>query len=119
MGRIICYFLLRPNYNRLISDNMSNKTITLRSADGQNFEVSVEVAKMSETVKTMLEDCGDEGVIPLPNVQANILVKVIDYCNKSVAQQPPGEAGKDGQDGQTKEADEKWKEDFCKDMDQG
>ena len=50
------------------------------SHDGETFEVDVEIAKQSQTIKTMLDDLGveeddDEGV-PLPNVNAAILKKV-------------------------------------------
>lgn len=44
----------------------------------------VQVAKMSELVKTMMdeEEDGDENVaeIPLPNVKATVLAKVIEFC---------------------------------------
>ena len=55
-------------------------TIKLQSHDAETFEVDVEIAKQSVTIKTMLEDLGveeddDEGV-PLPNVNAAILKKV-------------------------------------------
>ena len=52
-------------------------TIKLQSSDGEIFEVDVEIAKLSVTIKTMLEDLGmddeDDEAIPLPNVNAAIL----------------------------------------------
>ncbi|XP_062902873.1 S-phase kinase-associated protein 1-like [Mobula hypostoma] len=59
--------------------------IKLQSSDGEIFEVDVEIAKQSITIKTMLEDLGmdDEGddePVPLPNVNAAILKKVIQWC---------------------------------------
>jgi len=40
------------------------------------------VAKMSELVKTMIDDDSDEDVqeVPLPNVTASVLQKVIEFC---------------------------------------
>lgn len=58
--------------------------IRLQSLDGEVFEVDVEIAKQSVTIKTMLEDLGvdddEEEAIPLPNVNAAILKKVIQWC---------------------------------------
>lgn len=58
--------------------------IKLQSSDGEVFDVDVEIAKQSVIIKTMLEDLGmDEGEdepVPLPNVNAAILKKVIQWC---------------------------------------
>ena len=59
------------------------------SKEGDSFEVPFEVAKMSELVKTMMDEDGDDDddddgneapEIPLPNVKASVLRKVIDFC---------------------------------------
>jgi S-phase kinase-associated protein 1 len=61
---------------------MAGHKIKLQSSDGDTFDVEVEIAKQSATIKTMLEDLGmdeEEDVIPLPNVNSAILKKVNSY----------------------------------------
>jgi len=71
------------------------KMITLKSSDGEEFEVEEAVAMESQTIRHMIEDdCADNG-IPLPNVNSKILSKVIEYCNKHVLANKPA-AGSDG-----------------------
>lgn len=65
------------------SSSSSSKQITLKSSDGETFEVNEKVASMSVTVKNMIEDM-DVHAIPLPNVTSKTLSKVIEYCNKHV-----------------------------------
>uniref|UniRef100_A0A453KIX3 SKP1-like protein n=1 Tax=Aegilops tauschii subsp. strangulata TaxID=200361 RepID=A0A453KIX3_AEGTS len=66
-----------------VGGEKSNKMITLISSDGESFEATEEAAKMSVTIKHMIEDgCADDG-IPLPNVPAKILSMVIEYCNNA------------------------------------
>jgi len=56
--------------------------IKLISREGDAFEVTVSVAKMSELVKSMMDEEENEDVaeIPLPNVKAAVLQKVIEFC---------------------------------------
>ncbi|KAA8537489.1 hypothetical protein F0562_027097 [Nyssa sinensis] len=62
----------------------STRKITLKSSDGETFEVDEAVALESQTIKHMIEDdCADNG-IPLPNVTSKILSKVVEYCKKHV-----------------------------------
>ena len=60
------------------------KKITLKSSDGETFEVEESVAVESQTIKHMIEDDCADNVIPLPNVTSKILAKVIEYCKKHV-----------------------------------
>jgi S-phase kinase-associated protein 1 len=59
--------------------------IKLQSSDGEIFPVDVEIARQSVTIKTMLDDLGmdedEEEIVPLPNVNAGILKKVILICD--------------------------------------
>lgn len=71
-------------------------TIKLKSSDGQIFEVEVNVAKMSKTIRTMLEDCGfsdDESdePVPLPNVNGATLTHVIRWAEHHVNDPQPEE----------------------------
>ena len=80
---------------------MAGHKIKLQSSDGDTFDVEVDIAKQSATIKTMLEglflilvfsknffffqDLGmdeEEDVIPLPNVNSAILKKVKILSNK-------------------------------------
>ena len=54
--------------------------IKLQSSDGEVFPMDVEIAKQSLIIKDMLENLlNDEEVVPLPNVDAFILRKVIQW----------------------------------------
>ena len=53
-------------------------SIKLQSSDGEIFLVDVEIAKQSVLLLGM--DDGDEEVVPLPNVNAVILKKVIQWA---------------------------------------
>ncbi|KAH6777064.1 SKP1-like 4 [Perilla frutescens var. frutescens] len=63
----------------------SQKTISLKSSDGETFEVEEAVAVESQTIKHMIEDDCADNSIPLPNVTSKILAKVIEYCKRHVA----------------------------------
>ncbi|POM81950.1 S-phase Kinase-associated protein 1A [Phytophthora palmivora] len=57
--------------------------VKLVSMDGEAFEVEAKVAAMSQLVQTLVADEqeGDElQEIPLPNVKAHVLAKVVEFC---------------------------------------
>ncbi|KAL5727365.1 SKP1-like protein 1A [Ranunculus cassubicifolius] len=60
------------------------KKVSLRSSDGEAFDVEEAVSLESQTIKHMIEDeCADDG-IPRPNITNKILAKVIEYCKNHV-----------------------------------
>merc|ERR1712117_126057 len=95
-------------------------TIKLQSSDGDIFPVDVEIAKQSVTIKTMLEDLGvdedEEELVPLPNVNAAILKKVIQWATYHKDDPPPPE----DDENKEKRTDDisSWDADFLK-VDQG
>ena len=54
--------------------------VKISSQDNQDFDVSLDAIKMSDTVRNLIEDAGTENAIPLPNVTGKILSKVVEYC---------------------------------------
>ncbi|XP_074312927.1 SKP1-like protein 1A [Silene latifolia] len=67
-----------------MAETTTSKKILLKSSDGEDFEVDEIVALESQTIKHMIEDECADNAIPLPNVTAKILSKVIEYCKKHV-----------------------------------
>ncbi|KAJ3672390.1 hypothetical protein LUZ60_007111 [Juncus effusus] len=102
------------------------KKITLRSSDGEEFEVDELVAMESQTIRHMIEDDCAESGIPLPNVTSKILSKVIEYCKKhvdaataasAVTSTTAGEGANGGSGGNHKAAEEalkQWDVEFIK-----
>lgn len=80
------------------------------------FEVPKEVAEMSLTVKNMIDDVGDGGVpdvpIPLPNVSAKILEKVIQYCDHH--HKHPTPQSDDKKDEKRTDDISAWDSEFCR-----
>jgi len=101
---------------------MATRKVRLQSSDGEVFEVEMEIIKLSNTIKTMLEDLGAEDeeseteIIPLPNVNAAILKKIIQWCTYH-KEDPPM---LDEDDNKEKRTDDivSWDSDFLK-VDQG
>lgn len=89
--------------------------VVLQSQDGRDFRVTVAVAKMSDTIKNLIEDAGIEMAIPLPNVTGNILGKVVEYC-KHHTENPTPVAKEGGVGDEEKRTDNiiGWDLDYCK-----
>ena len=84
---------------------MEQETVTLQSSDSKTFELPKSAAEMSALVKNLLDDVGDEAIVPLGNVNAKTLAKVIEYCKFHV-ENPAAD------DDTRKEAIKKFDDDF-------
>lgn len=97
-------------------------SMKLQSSDGEIFEVEIPVIKLSTTIKNMLDDLpprdDDDEPVPLPNVNAAILRKVIAWCTQH--QKDPAMTEEDGMDAREKRTDniDTWDQEFLK-VDQG
>lgn len=60
------------------------KTIVLKTSDGDTFEVDESVAVQSQTIAHLIEDDCVKNEVPVPNVTSRILVKVLEYCQRHV-----------------------------------
>lgn len=79
-----------------MAETDDNRTIHLVSQEGECFDVPLSVGRMSELVKTMIdEDQTEEEAqeIPLPNVKSAILAKVIEFT-KHYKEEPMNEIEK-------------------------
>lgn len=63
----------------LDADSDEDKKLKLTSQEGEKFELPKKVAIQSELVKTMAEGDKEASEIPLPNVKASVLRKVVEY----------------------------------------
>eukprot|EP00301_Raphidiophrys_heterophryoidea_P017858 c2861_g1_i1.p1 GENE.c2861_g1_i1~~c2861_g1_i1.p1 ORF type:complete len:170 (-),score=31.84 c2861_g1_i1:99-563(-) len=81
---------------------MSTDTVTLMSADGTEFKVKREHAQLLQTVNAALEDAQAEDVVPISNVKADILKKVLDYCEFVLTESKS----------KTEDERRKWEEDY-------
>jgi len=71
----------------------SGQTVKLQPSDTpeEPIEVPIEVATQSVTIRNMLEDLGSDTDVPIPlhNVTAKILKKVVDYSKHHVEHPTP------------------------------
>ncbi|EEF24877.1 SKP1-like protein 1B [Ricinus communis] len=88
----------------------ASKKITLKSSDGETFDVEEAVAVESQTIKHIIDDDCADSVIPIPNVTGKILSKVIEYCKKHVADA----AFKDNDNKDSDDALKSWDADFVR-----
>lgn len=63
--------------------------ISLKSSNGDVFEIEETAAKQSNLIQRMIEDGCVDDVIPLPKVNSKILIKIIDYCKRHAAAENP------------------------------
>ncbi|VEL23905.1 unnamed protein product [Protopolystoma xenopodis] len=96
-------------------------TIKLASSDGEIFEVDIAVARQSLTIKTMLDELGieednEEEPVPLSNVNAAILRKVIQWCTYH-KDDPPAQEDDENKERRTDDIPS-WDQEFLR-VDQG
>jgi S-phase kinase-associated protein 1 len=102
----------RTNQANLTMD-VEEPTITLTSIDGDTYRVRKSVAKMSELVKTMMDEDDDDAgqEIPLPNVKSQVLVKVLEFCEHHLVD-PMTEIEKPLKSNDMKDVVQRWYADF-------
>lgn len=88
------------------------ETVVLQASDAAEFRVELKVARMSETIKNLIEDAGTEGKIPLPNVTGKILTKVVQYCKHHAENPTP--ASEDKKDELRTDNLSEWDQDLLK-----
>jgi S-phase kinase-associated protein 1 len=84
--------------------------VKLTSSDDVEFETTVGVAKQSETISNLIVDCDLSNAIPLPNVTAVILEKVLEYL-KMLSENPRIVSEKKNEDEKRQPSD--WELEFC------
>ena len=84
---------LLPAITHAAESMASPAMVTLISSDGERFEVPEAAATMSQTIRHMIEDGCTDGGIPLPNVTARTLAKVLEFCNEHAAAAAAAAAG--------------------------
>jgi S-phase kinase-associated protein 1 len=94
------------------TDASSEREITLTSKDGEEFKVSLKIAKLSGLISSMItEEDDDENTIPLPNVEGSDLARVLQFCSQYV-KEPMTEFQKPLQDADLGVLVQTWYADF-------
>lgn len=57
----------------------TSKLLTLVSSDGEKFQISEKAAKRSQLIKGIIDDYPNDPELPLHNVKAAVLQKIIEY----------------------------------------
>jgi S-phase kinase-associated protein 1 len=90
------------------------KQLILQSSDGEDIAVNQKVAERSVLIKNMVGDLGEEAMteaIPIPNVNAAVLKKVIDWCKHH--KDDPTPTNDDDSDSRKKSTDiDEWDQKF-------
>jgi S-phase kinase-associated protein 1 len=92
----------------------ADRQLNLVSQEGDSFALPLEIAMMSELVKTMIEEeeeCDDVQEIPLPNVKTVVLSKVMEFM-KHYKEDPMTEIEKPLKSANMKEVVQEWYSDF-------
>jgi len=88
--------------------------LVLQSSDGEDIQVDRDVAERSVLIKNMVGDLGEEAMeepIPIPNVNAAVLKKVIEWCIHH--KHDPPSTNEDDSDSRKKTTDiEEWDQKF-------
>ncbi|ETN40270.1 E3 ubiquitin ligase complex SCF subunit sconC [Cyphellophora europaea CBS 101466] len=91
-----------------------NSKLTLMSSDGENVDVERGVAERSVLIKNMVGDLGEDAItepIPIPNVNAAVLKKVIEWCTHH--KDDPEKANEDESDSRKKSTEiDEWDQKF-------
>ncbi|KAJ9550286.1 hypothetical protein OSB04_014331 [Centaurea solstitialis] len=73
--------------SRPIATTPLTKRLVLKSSDGEKFDVELQVAMQSETIRRMIVDDGGvsgEIVLSFRNITGETMAKVVEYCKKHV-----------------------------------
>uniref|UniRef100_A0A1A9UF33 Skp1-related protein n=1 Tax=Glossina austeni TaxID=7395 RepID=A0A1A9UF33_GLOAU len=85
--------------SKVSSKKIEAKQIDFQSSDNEFFNIDVQVAKCSGRIKTFLEDCGmrsgDNVIVPLPNVNSEILRQILNWANYHKDDPQPNEDDRD------------------------
>lgn len=89
-----------------VEETKPQTKLQLASSDGEIIDVDKDVAERSVLIKNMVADLGEETMteaIPIPNVNAGVLKKVIEWCTHHRADPPT--AADDDSDSRKKTTD--------------